>query len=437
MKKTVILFFILLASIFPQNKKLTLRESLDIGLKNSKDLKISQAQLTGAEAQTTAAASQLLPQLSFAAGYTRLSDIPPFQVTVPFSPTPIKISDVILNSYQLKLSLQQNLFDGFRSWALKSAANYNYRAEKMEYSKDVNEAAMKIQNAYWNYYKAELNQKVVEENLAQIKQHLEDTKNFLKNELATQNDVLKLQVQYSNAKLQKIEMENNVDIARIAFNQAIGVSLESNTILDVKEIFAQPVEYDFKVLLNEAKQNRKELRVLELRTEASEEQITAAKSGWFPQIFLFGNYYYSKPNQRIIPAENKFNDTWDVGISLNWSLWNWGYTSAQASIAEQNKIEVETNLSKLNDAVEIEVYQNYLTMKRAYEKVQVTKVTVEQAEENYRTTKEKYNAQISSSTDLIDADVLVTSAKTNYNNSLVDYELAKVKLDKSIGRKIY
>ena len=152
---------------------------------------------------------------------------------------------------------------------------------------------------------------------------------------------------------------------------------------------------------------------------------------------MIGDYYYSKPNQRIIPAVNKFKDTWDVGVSLSWSLWNWGNNSAQITIAEQNKIQTETSLSQLKDAVEIEVYQNYLTFKRAYDKVNVAKLGVEQAEESYRMIKEKYDTQVASSTDLIDSEVSLLLAKTNYNNALVDYEMAKARLDKSVGRKIY
>jgi len=445
MRKSFLMVFLASCILFGQTQssnknvqKLTLSESIELGLKNSKELKISKAKLKSSEAQVTAANSQLLPQLNFNAGYMRLSNIPPFEIEFPpIIPRPIIISPVILDNWSMKLSLQQPLFTGFRLFSLKSAAKSNYEASQFEYNGDLNNAALKIQTSFWNYYKAELNDSVIQENLQQIKQHLEDTKNFMANGLATKNDLLKLEVQYSNTEIQKIEADNNLDIARASFNQTIGFPLDASTQIIVNKITAEKYNYNLNELIDEAKTKRSEIKSLEKIVNANNKNITAAKSSWLPSVFLVGDYYYSKPNQRFLPAVNEFKNTWDVGIQLNWSLWNWGYTSSQTTIAEQNKIQTETSLAQLKDAIEIEVYQNYLTLNRAFDRVNVAKLGVEQAEENYRITQDKYNTQVASSTDLIDAEASLLQTKINYNNALVDYLLAKVRLEKSIGKKIY
>ncbi len=448
MKKFLIVLFMICPAVFGQTdsqnkqvRKLTLSQSIEIGFKNSKDLKISRAKLLSSKAEVTAATSQLLPQLNFNAGYMRLSNVPAFSIYLPpFIPKPITVMPVILDNWTMKLSLQQPLFTGFRLFSLRNAAKSNYKASEYEYNSSMNDESLKIQTSFWNYYKAELNDSVLGENLRQIKQHLDDTKNFVANGVATRNDLLKLEVQYSNTKLQKIEADNNLDIARATFNQTIGLPLEAQTeiIVDASETGnVEKSEYGLNKLENEAKVKRNELKAIEEKVNASDKGITAAKSGWLPSIYLVGDYYYSKPNQRYFPAVDKFKNTWDVGVQLNWSLWNWGYTSSQATIAEQNKAQVETSLSQLKDAVEIEVYQNYLTLNRAYDRVNVAKLGVKQAEENYRIIKDKYNTQVASSTDLIDAETDLLQTKTNYNNALVDYELAKVRLEKSVGNKIY
>src|SRR5674476_414156 len=154
MKKAIIsLILLAFANLFPQHK-LTLEESLQLGLKNSKNLKISRSKLLGSEAKITETTSQLLPRLSLNAGYTRLSDVPPFEVKLPIFPVPVKIQDVVLNNYSLKLSLQQPLFTGFRLWSFKSAAENTREAFAADYDRDANEEAFNIINAFWNYYKA-------------------------------------------------------------------------------------------------------------------------------------------------------------------------------------------------------------------------------------------------------------------------------------------
>ncbi|MDP4172511.1 MAG: TolC family protein [Bacteroidota bacterium] len=440
MKRMVLMFLLLSAGLYAQ--RLTIQESIEMGLKNSKDIRISQSKSSAAEAKVTEANSQMLPQLKLGAGYTRLSSVPPFQVQIPILPKPITISDVILNNYNIRLSLQQPIFTGFRLSSLRSAAILNGQAAQADYSKDINEASFKIQTAFWQYYKAQQLLALLNENLLQNQRHLEDTRNNLKNGLVTQNDVLKLEVQYSNTKLQQIEAQNNLDIARVAFNQAVGLSLDAKTEVDVKDINADFSSYNssayrFDDIIKEAKSNREELKSMQYRYEASKEALSAARSGWMPQVFFNANYYYNRPNSRYQPPLDQFKDTWDLGVTLSWDIWNWGYTSSQTRQASETSVQTETSLAQINEAVDLEVYSNFLTYQRSADKILVSRQSVDQAKENYRIINDKYNVQLATSTDLIDAETAVLQAQTNLNNALVDYEVAKVRLDKSIGRRIY
>ncbi len=438
MKKMIFISLMMMSILYPQNQKLTLKESIELGLKSSKDLKISISKLNSSDAKISEINSMFLPQFKFIANYTRLSNnIPPFEVVTPFSPMPIKISEPILDNYSLRLSFQQPLFTGLKLLSSKKAANYNYTATEFEYSKDKNEAAFNIHSAFWNYYKTEQIKDLLLNNLKQIENHLNDTKNFLDNGLATQNDYLKLQVQYSNTKLLLIEAENNLDIARAVFNKAVGLPLESPTEISTEELTVREFDLNVTDLINEAKSNRADIESLTLRLQAAYANITSARADWFPSIFLTGNYYYSNPNSRLQPLRTEWKDTWDLGVTLSWDIWNWGLTSAQTTQAEELSVQTQTSLEKLNDMIEVEVYQNYLSVVRSKEKVDVSKLSLEQASENYRITTEKYNVQLATSTDLIDAEVSELLAATNLNTALVDYEIARTRLEKSLGRKIY
>ncbi len=437
MKRIFIITILFAVSAIAQNKILTLKECVQLGMENSNELKISKAKLIGSDAKVTEANSHLLPQLKFQASYQRLSNIPPAEISLDFLPQPIQISPTILNNYSMKLSLQLPLFTGFRLLASKGVAENNFQASNSEYDKDLNEAAFNIQNVFWNYYKAGQIENLIKENLRLTQKHLEDTKYFMERSLATQNDLLKLQVQYSNTELQLIEAENNVDIARSNLNKQLNLPLEAGTEIESGTIDTSFNDYNLKNLINEAHVNRNDLKSLEYRLEASDKGITAANAGWYPSIYLLGDYYYSKPNQRIFPAQDKFKDTWDVGVSLQWDIWNWGFTSSQSTQAEQQKVQVEASLSQLKDAVELDVYQSFLTYKRAQDKIRVSRLTVDQATENYRITQQKYEQQLATSTDLIDAEVALLQAKTSLTTSLVEYQIAKVKLNKSVGQKIY
>lgn len=436
--KKILIIILLASSLFAQEKILTLKESLEIGLQNSKDLKISRSKLNYANSKLSEINSQFLPQFKLLGNYTRLSDnIPPFEVTMPFSPNPIRISEPILNNYTFKFGFSQPLFTGFKLQSLRSSAELNLNASEQDYSKEGNEAAFNIYSAYWNYYKTDEIKKVIAQTLHQIENHLKDTRNFFENGLISKNDMLKLEVQYSNTKLMLIEAENNLELARIAFNRAIGIELTSQTKVAASEQSLTNEKYQLADIIDEALNNRKELKSLSYRFEASKEGVSAAKSNWLPSIYLTGNYYYSNPNPRFQPAKNEFNSNWDVGVTLSWDVWNWGLITSQVSQAEQTKIQLETNLDQLKENIQMEVYSNYLNLIKTEEKVKVNKEASDQSIENYRIISEKYNTQLATSTELIDAETLKLQAETNLKTAEVDFQIAKVKLEKSLGRVIY
>ncbi len=187
-------------------------------------------------------------------------------------------------------------------------------------------------------------------------------------------------------------------------------------------------------LVQQAMENRPELKEIDFRMKAGENGITVAKSNWYPQIYLAGNYYYSRPNQRVFPVEDKFDGTWDVGVGLSWDIWNWFATSDQTKQAEAQYEEVKDGYKSLKDGIELEVTQNYLNLLKAKEKVLASNQSVQQAEENYRVTDETFKNGLTLNSELLDAEFDLLQAKTNYIQSMADYELAKASLEKSIGK---
>ena len=432
----IITIFICAGRGFSQ-ERLTLEESVKLGLQNSKDLKISNSKIVSSDAGIDIVNSQFLPQLKFQASYSRLSSVPDFDVLLPFLSKPITISQTILNNYNFRLSLQQPLFTGFRLIAQRNSSKLVKQSTESDFQKDKNEAAMNIQVAFWNYYKTMEIMSVIEDNLKVTRRHIDDTKNFYNNGLATQNDVLKLEVQESNTELMEVDAKNNIELARSSFNKTLGLPLDENTQINAVEIQRTEFPGNYTALVKEAIDNRNELKSLDFRIEASRENIRASRSSYFPQIFLNANYYFNRPNQRYQPPEDKFHSSWDVGVNLSWDIWTWGNVSAQVTQSEQNLYQAQTQKEQLKENIELEVNQNYLAVKYALNKLDVLEKTIDQAEENLRETSDKYNNQLATSTDLVDAENSLLTAQTNYKTALVDYQISRIKLLKAIGRKLY
>lgn len=432
---SILIFFNLNA--IAQESRLTLEQSIQIGMQNSKELKIAESKIQSSKAKISEVKSQFLPQLKFNAGYLRQSDVDPYLIIIPFSAQPLQLSEIILNNYTFRLSLQQPIYTGNKLLSSKSSAEFNETASELEFKNQENIVAADIQIAFWNLYKAMQVKKITDNILLQTEQHITDTKNFLVNGLATTSDLLKLEVQNSNAKLQQLEAANNIELARVSFNRILGLPLDSKTDIIQDELKFIPKEFELTALTNEAMDNRIELKSLNYKLKSASENISTAKSSYYPFISLISNYYYANPNLRIQPPEDVFHGTWDVGINLSWDVWNWGYTSSQVKQAEQTYIQGKVNYSQLKESIELEVNQNFLNSSYLKERIDVSKKAVEQAKDNYKVTKEKYDVQLANSTDLVDAETSLFQTETNYTNAIVDYRISLVKLYRSIGKKLY
>ena len=435
----IILTFILIfnCTANSQIKKLNEDESVRIAFENSKDIKIAESRIKSSLAKIDETSSLFLPQLKFNAGYTRYSKVNPFLIKVPAFPEPLKLSEVLNNSYNFRLSLTQPLFTGNKLTSLKSSATSMEKSAGEDLLNEKNNTASAVRIAFWNYYKAGLLKDIAAENVAQSEIHVNDTRNFLKNGLATNSDVLKLEVQLSNSKLQYLETSNNLELARVSFNKTLGLPLDSKTDPEVINPEFSEMNFDLKKLTDEALINRRELKSSDFKLKSLESNIDAIKSSYYPYIYLGANYALLNPNNRVLPQVNRFELAWDAGLYLSWDLWNWGNTSAQVTQAEQNLVQSRQNRSQLKDAIELEVNQYFHNVNFLKEKIIVSRKSIEQSEENYRVIREKYNFQLATSTELTDAENLLFQAKINYASAVADYNIALIKLFKSAGRRLY
>lgn len=412
--------------------QLSIDEAIQTGLKNSKTLHASLMKVKASEAKVKETGTALLPSLKFTGAYTRLSEVDPFTINAGPMGT-FTLAPSVLNNYTLKLSLQQPVFTGFKLQNSVKIAELTSSATSEEYNRDKSELVYNIKNAYWSLFKAAEMKKVIDENVEQIKAHLTDARNLMQQGLLTNNDVLKIEVQLSDALFRQSDLKNNVRLAVIGLNNILGIPLSTATEIKSAVELKDAIAVNLDELVNKAYQNRSELKAADLRIKTSESAVSLAKGGWYPQVSVSGNYNYNRPNQRIQPTKDQFDGTWDITLGLSFDIWNWNVTRHQTEQAEAQLSQTIDALGSIKDGVTLEVTQNYLNLQQAKEKISISELAVKQAEENSRIISEKFKNGLALSSDVVDADVALLQAKTNYTTSKVDFELAKARLAKAIG----
>ena len=433
-----------------ERKILTVEQAIDIGMQNSKSLRTSQFQVQAAVAKASEVNTLGLPSLKFNGTYTRISPVPalvfPFPVGAILNSTTLNsinsisfvtenypLTSNIVNNYGLKATLQQPIFTGGKISGAVDAAEYAAQATQEDHKKDQAEVLYNIKAAYWNLYRAIDFKKFVDENVDQIKSHAVDAENLYKQGLLTTNDVMKVRVQLSDALVRQIDAKNNVQLAMYMLNNTLGLPLQTDIELASAIKIADRDWAPADQLIKAAFEKRPEILGMNARVKASEAGLTSARGGWWPQIYLVGNYNYNRPNQRYFPSTDEFKDSWDVSVAVSIDLWNWNQTGHQTTQAQAQLAQAQEGLSMTKDGITLEVTQSYLNIQKAKERKVVSDQGVSQAEENYRMMDGKYKQGLVANSELLDAEVALLQAKLNLTQSLVDYELAIAQLSRAIG----
>lgn len=434
--KHILLTIIFTMLVNAQSGSLTLEESFKLCLENSTEIKIAEKELAKMKEKQWEVTSQMLPKLSFNASYTRMSETPEAKIALPGMPQPYTFMESIPNRYNLSLRFEQPIFTGFRLSSLKSSVDYQITAAEIQLSKKINEQKLAVTKAFWSFAKTQNLVNLLTGKIIAFEEHLKNTRAFVNNGLATQNDLLQLEVQYSNLKIKLTEANNLNTIARTVFNKTIGLDIFNETTISA----STSVLYEFTdeeiAKINDAAILRNEVKQIDLNILSSDEMITAARADYLPNIIAFGDYYYSRPNQQIFPMKDKFDDTWDVGVGLKWNLWDWGNTSSK--VAQNKYVQEQLKLSRteLLNNIKIEIYSKYLEAKKLIEKYELVNTSILSAQENLRILEKKYAAHLVTSAEIIDAENLLLEAETNRDNTIADFAISLAEYYNSIGKDL-
>jgi outer membrane protein len=117
----------------------------------------------------------------------------------------------------------------------------------------------------------------------------------------------------------------------------------------------------------------------------------------------------------------------------NWNFWEWGKTKYRVDMSKSKENQIMDTLVNAKDQITLEVKSAYLLLREAEKQIFVSKRAIEQAEENFRITQERYREQVATSTDVLDAQTLLTRAKSDHTNALGDYHISHARLERAMG----
>jgi Outer membrane protein len=409
-------------------KTLTLKEAIGMGIENSHLLKSDQAKVAEAAAAVKQAEENRLPSLGVSGSYIRLN-----QPNIS-----VKKTNNSNGGSSSTPSISQAAYGIINaSWPIYSAgrlkfgiesARYLEQASRLDVDNDKEAVILNIINAYTNLYKAKAAVDLLNESLVSSRFRDSTFSRLEQNGLLARNDLLKSTLQTSNTELSLLDAENNLSLANLNVNLMLGLPEQTVIVPDSASIQQVTTIKNIEDYESAALQNRKDLQAIALRKKAANTNMKSARTESAPTIALTGGYIAA-----YIPDFITITNALNLGIGIQYnlaSLWRTNTKLLQAKAVEEG---IKQNEQQLNDAVRLQVnqeYQNYLSGEK---KIEVYTKALYQATENFRITKNKYDNSLVSTTDLLDADVAQLQAKLNLALAKIDVMTAYNKLLQTAG----
>jgi outer membrane protein TolC len=250
--------------------------------------------------------------------------------------------------------------------------------------------------------------------------------------MALESDVLAVQARRSEIRLQQLDAADAVRVARLTLNYRMGVPLDTQ-IEPTGTVTVQPLADSLSTLTARALQQQPELRALDATVQALDASVGVAQSGWLPDVRLQGTYTYARPNPFIVPQENEFAGTWEVGVALSMDLWNWGRTGAQVDQAQAERRRAEAERADLRQAVRLDVTRQVLAVRRAIEAVQVTEQGRQEAKAAYQNLQAQFQQGAALTAELLAAEATFRRAELRHAEARADYAIARAALRRALG----
>jgi outer membrane protein TolC len=429
---------VLLAIALPvqAQNSLSLAEAVKLALARHPAIEVVSAQAEAAKARIQQARSGYLPQLNYQESFAR-SNNPVFVFSSlltqhQFTEQNFEIGSLnrpaFLNNFQSVLAVEQTIFDaGQVRNSTHTAELAKSIVDEQRRSTEMNLIAG-VARAYHGAVLAGEGLKVAEEAVRSAEADLKRAETVRAAGMSTDADVLSIRVHLAAMREQRIRRSYDVDIAKAALNERLGFPLDTaHSLTTPLMVLAAPVrgvaDYERQALTD-----RPELRQAEISARVAELQSKSARGGYWPQISLRGAFEADRQN-----FVSKGGANWYLGVTMRWNLFNGFATRARVLEAAQAVRGAKAGQRSADAGIRLEVRKVHADLEAARERIEVTNAAAAQAEESLRITRNRYEAGMSTVTDLLRNQTAVLEVKTRRLAAIYDQRVAAVMVELASG----
>jgi outer membrane protein len=402
----------------------TLAECIAIAIAQHPSLKAATASVQAGGQRVREAAASYLPQLTASYGATRQRS----SVSQRTSSQSVGPGANTFNFYNTGVGFTQLLFDFGQTLNSIRAAQAAEQSLAANRSTQQDTVVLNVKQAYFNVLATRRLLSVADETVRQNQKHLEQAQARFSVGLAAKFDVTQAQVQLAQAELNQLTARNNLAVARETLRNAMGLTTALDfAIVDNFDVQALQITEDKALAL--AYEQRPELQSIQAQERSTIEQIAALEKNYLPNITSNGRYQWSA-------SDYPLQSSWNVGATVNLSIFNGGLTTAQVGEQKANLANLKYNEEVQRQDIALEVRQDVLNLQQAEQSIHVAAKGRAQARENLDLAEGRYKTGVGNIIELTDAQASLTTAEANYVQALYNYKTSVAALEKATAQAL-
>ncbi len=413
--------------VLAEGKKVyTLDEAVKEALANNWQLKAKEEKIEQAKYFKNQARADFLPKLSTSYGYVRYGSLR----TSDIQGRSYQIGS--LNNYEWRGTVTQPIFRGFALISAYRLAELGIDQSDLEVQLEELDLALRVKAAYFDILTSDMAVETTQKAFEALESHAEVARNFYKVGMIPVNDLLQSEVEAGNAKHNLMKAQNDARLARANFNKVLSRPVSAE--VDVVEIkVLEPRTGDFQEYLEKAIKNRPEIKIIDNNLLQTDQRIRYTESKNYPEVAVRWDYIKEGDTPSVSGGSGLEPSNWEASVGMTWTFWEWGKTYYAVKEQESVKNELLKTKMELEENIQLQIKDAVLNIQTAEANIPITRKAVEQGEENLRVSQERYKAQVSTSTEVLDAQRYLTDARVFHFNALFQYHLAKARLQRAMG----
>lgn len=396
-----------------------LKGAVTTAIQNNRDITIAELKRREAEADVSAAAAKKNPSVSYS---WQRNQYPTQVVTTALG------TQSSNHGYSQGINVSWPIWTFGKVEGAIDAARYQKNIADLDVYKTEADTKLAAVQAYYQYLEAIKLAEVQAQSVTDYASHLNNVQQQFDAGIVAKLDVLSSNVSLANAKQKSIAADNTRDVAEANLNNIMRVPMNT-TLNPLDKNFPEP-EFDLTMeqAILMAQKYRWELVEADYGVKAAQASLRSKKADYLPTVSVGGGYSWEEAS---VTAVNK--DDWAVKGGLSWSLWDGGATQASVKKADAAVKTAQETLLQAREKIELEVRQDYLNVLSYKEQIRAAEASVAQAEEAYKIATVRYSSGVGINLDVLDAELALNTARTNYITALYNYNIGLATLEHAMG----